>query len=102
MAAVEAMVDAEHVHRAALTLGDTCRAPGQFGHDDLGIDPVGEHVTVVAISSDHAVFADSHRRLQSDGNCLLTNVQVTKSAIRPSPYSCPARSSKRRMSSIER
>jgi hypothetical protein len=33
VAAVEFMLDAEHVHRAALALGDAGRAAGQLGHD---------------------------------------------------------------------
>ena len=57
VAAVEAMLDAEHVHRAALALGDAGGAAGQLGHDHLGIDAVSEHVAMVAIAGDDAVLA---------------------------------------------
>jgi hypothetical protein len=61
--AVEFMLDAEHVHRAALALGDAGGAAGQLGHDHLGIDAVGEHVAMVAIAGDNAVLARVQRRL---------------------------------------
>ena len=66
VAAVEAVIDAEHVHRPALAFRDAGSAARQLGHDHLGIDAVGEHVAVIAIAGDDAVLADRHRRLQPD------------------------------------
>ena len=80
VAAVEAMLDAEHVHRAALALGDAGVAAGQLGHDHLGIDAVGEHVAMVAIAGDDAVLADLHRRLQADRDRFLADIEVAEAA----------------------
>ena len=80
VAAVEAMLDAEHVHRPALALGDAGLAAGQLGHDHLGVDAVGEHVAVVAIAGDDAVLADRHRRLQPDRDRFLADVEVAEAA----------------------
>ena len=87
--AVKAVVDAEHVHRPALALGDARLAAGQLGHDDLGIDPVGEHVAVVAIAGDDAVLADRHRRLQPDRDRFLADVEVAEAADQPETVELP-------------
>src|SRR5581483_1001486 len=68
VAAVEFMVDAEHVHRAALALGDAGGAAGQLGHDQLGVDSVSEHMAMIAIAGDDAVLARLHRMLKADGD----------------------------------
>jgi hypothetical protein len=83
VAAVEAVLDAEHVHRAALALGNAGGAAGQLGHDQLGVDAIGEHVAVVAIARDDAVLADGHRRLKADGDRFLTDIEVAKAADQP-------------------
>src|SRR3546814_7989334 len=62
MAAVEFMLDAEHVHRTALAAGDARFPAGQFRHDDIGIDAIGQHVAMVAIAGDEAVLARLKRR----------------------------------------
>ena len=80
VAAVEAMLDAEHVHRAALALGNAGGAAGQLGHDHLGVDAIGEHVAVVAIAGDDAVASDLHRRLQADRDRFLADVEVAEAA----------------------
>ena len=87
--AVKAVVDAEHVHRAALALGDAGGAAGQLGHDQLGIDAVGEHVPVIAIAGDDAVLADGHRRLQPDRDRFLADIEVAESADQPEPVELP-------------
>jgi hypothetical protein len=55
VAAVEAGLDVEHVHRAALAARRTARAAGQLGHDFLGIHAGGQHVAVVTIAGDDLV-----------------------------------------------
>jgi hypothetical protein len=80
VAAVEAVLDAEHVHRAAFALRDAGLAPRQLGHDDLGIDAVGEHVAMIAITGDDAVFGPVERRLQPDRYRFLADIEVTEAA----------------------
>src|SRR5205085_6555210 len=76
--AVEAVLDAEHVHRAALAARNAGFAAGQLGHDHLGVDAVGEHVAVVTIAGDDAVLAHRHRRLQSHADGFLADVKVAE------------------------
>src|SRR3546814_20683605 len=83
------MLDAEHVHRAALSLGDTGLAPGQLGHDDLGIDAVGEHVAVVAIAGDDAVLVRIERRLEADRHRFLADVEMAEAADEAKPVKLP-------------
>src|SRR3546814_16904517 len=78
--AVEFMLDAEQVHRAALALRDAGLAPRQLGHDDLGIDAIGEHVAVIAVAGDHAVLVAVERRLQAHRDRLLPDIEVTEPA----------------------
>ena len=63
-----------------LPLRDARRAPGQLGHDHLGIDAVGEHVAMVAIAGDDAVLAAVERRLQPDRDRFLADVEVAEAA----------------------
>src|SRR3546814_5907918 len=74
------MLAAEHVHRAALALRDAGLAPRQLGHDDLGIDAIGEHVAVIAVAGDHAVLVAVERRLQAHRDRLLPDIEVTEPA----------------------
>ena len=55
-------------------------APGQLGHDHLGIDAVGEHVAMVAIAGDDAVLADLERRLEADRDRFLADIEVAEAA----------------------
>ena len=80
MAAVEFMFDAEHVHRTALAARNAGFAAGQFGHDDLGIDAVSEHVAMVAVAGDDAVLAGLERRLDADRDRFLTDIEVAEAA----------------------
>src|SRR5690606_11070184 len=47
---IKAMLDREHVHRAALPAADAGGAASQLGHHDLRIDSAGEHVAMIAIA----------------------------------------------------
>src|SRR5262249_37411790 len=47
VAAVEMLFGGEHVHRAALALGEAADTPGEFGHDTLGVHAAGHHVAMV-------------------------------------------------------
>ena len=87
--AVKAVVDAEHVHRPALAVGDARLAPRQLGHDHLGVDAVGEHVAMVAIAGDDAVLADRHRALEPDRDRFLADVEVAEAADQPEPVELP-------------
>src|SRR5207253_7397054 len=48
----EALLAAEHVHRAALALRIAAAPPGQLGHHALGIHTACEHVAVIAVCVD--------------------------------------------------
>ena len=85
VAAVESVLDAEHVHRAALALGDAGCAAGQLGHDHFGVDAVSEHVAVVAIAGDDAVLARRQRRLQPDRDRFLADVEMAEAADQAEP-----------------
>jgi hypothetical protein len=79
MPAEEALLDGEHVHRAALALGVAVVASRQLGHDALGIHPAGQHVAVIAIAGDHLV-ARLECHLHADDNRFLPDVEVTEAA----------------------
>src|SRR3546814_15535946 len=78
--AIEFMLDAEHMHRTALALGNTGLASGQLGHDDLWVDTIGEHVAMVAIAGDDAVLVAVERRLQPDRDGFLSDIEVAEAA----------------------
>src|SRR3546814_21138395 len=78
--AIEFMLDAEHMHRTALALGNTGLASGQLGHDDLWVDTIGEHVAMVAIAGDDAVLVAVERRLQPDRDGFLSAIEVAEAA----------------------
>src|SRR3546814_6455145 len=59
--AVEPVLHREHVHRAALAARNAGGAAGEFGHDDLGVDAIGQPMAVVAITSDDAVLAEDRK-----------------------------------------
>ena len=80
VAAVKAVFDAEHVHGAALALGNAGGAAGEFGHDHFGVDAIGQHVAMVAVTGDDAVAADFHGRLEPDGDGFLADVEVAEAA----------------------
>jgi hypothetical protein len=80
VAAVELVLGREHVHRAALAAADPGFAAGQLGHDDLGIDAIGQHVAVVTVAGDDAVMALLQGGLDADRNRFLADVQVAEAA----------------------
>ena len=67
------------MHRAALTLGDSCGAPGQLRHNRLWIHARGEHVTVIAIAGDDLIswLLDG---LHAHGDGFLPDVEVAEAA----------------------
>ena len=79
VAAVKVLLAAEHVHRAALALGVAVAAPGQLGHDSLGIHAGRQHVAVVAIGGDDRVLVGD-RRLHADHHGLLADVEMAEAA----------------------
>ena len=80
MAAIEFVVDAEHVHRPALAARDARGAAGELGHDNLGVDSIGQHVAVIAVAGDDAVLARRQRRLQPHRGGFLADVEVAEPA----------------------
>src|SRR3546814_12562650 len=76
--AIEFMLDAEHMHRTALALGYTGLASGQLGHDDLWVDTIGEHVAMVAIAGDDEVLVAVARRLQTDRDGVMSDLEVAE------------------------
>src|SRR6185312_11788275 len=79
VAAEEALLDAEHVHRAALALGIAVGAAGELGHDALRVHAGGDHVAVVAIAGDDLVAA-FERHLHTDDDRFLADVEVAEAA----------------------
>ena len=82
VAAVEVLLAAEHVHRAALALGIAAAPAGQLGHDALGVHAAGQHVAVVAIGGDDGV-ALLDRGLHADDHRLLADIEVAEAADQP-------------------
>ena len=79
MAAVEALLDREHVHRAALAVRIAVRAAGEFRHHPLRVHVAGEHVAVIAIAGDHRV-AGLEGHLHADDDRFLPDVEVAEAA----------------------
>ncbi len=65
------------MHGPALAPGSAGGAPGQLGHDLLGVHAADQHMAVVAIGRDDlvALLLD---RLHADGDSLLADVEVTE------------------------
>ena len=79
VAAVEALLVREHVHRAALAAGVAVAAAGELGHDALGVHAAGQHVAVVAVAGDDAVALLQHH-LHADHHGLLADVEMAEAA----------------------
>ena len=79
MAAVEVLLDAEHVHRAALALGQAAATSGEFRHHTLGVHAASQHMAVVAIARDHLVTR-LRRHLHADDHRFLADVEVAEPA----------------------
>src|SRR5712691_13703 len=82
VAAVEVLLDREHVHRAALALGIAAAAAGELGHHALRVHAAGEHVAVVAVAGDDLIpLLDRH--LHADHDRFLADVEMAKAADQP-------------------
>jgi hypothetical protein len=79
MPAVKVLGLAEHVHRAALSLGIAAAASGQFRHHTLGIHPAGEHVPVIAVSG-YDLIALFQGHLHPDDDGFLTYIEMAEPA----------------------
>src|SRR5207244_5555687 len=79
VAAVEAAVLAEQVHRSAATVRGAGLLPEQLGHHRPGIDPLGDRVPMFAIGAVDVVLRAEGRDGAHDGG-LLTDVQVAEAA----------------------
>src|SRR5215469_16123742 len=79
VATKEALLPAEHVHRAALAVRIAATTPGQLGHDTLGIHAAGQHMAVIAIGRDNRV-AFLERCLHADDDRFLPDIEVAVTA----------------------
>src|SRR3546814_20394084 len=75
--AIEFMLDAEHMHRTALALGNAGLASGQLGHNDLWVDTIGEHVAMVAIAGDELGRASCRER-----GCKYVSISVVAVSLK--------------------
>src|SRR5882762_3849533 len=82
VAAVEILLAAEHVHRAALALGVAGAAAGQLGHHALGVHAGGQHVAVIAIGGDDRDLAVDGR-LHADDDGFLADIEMAETADQP-------------------
>ena len=83
VSAIEFMFGREHVHRTALAFRYPGGATCQLGHDDIGIDAIGQHMAVIAIAGDHAVAIIVERALQSDRDRFLPDIQMAEAPDQP-------------------
>ena len=79
VAAEEALLLAEHVHRAALAAAVAAGAAGEFGHDAARLHAAGQHVAVVAVGGDDLV-ALAEGGLDADDDGFLADVEVAEAA----------------------
>ena len=73
------MLRRKHMHRPALALRDTRGTAGQFRHDQIGINTICQHMPMVTIAGDDAVFARRQCGLKPNGDGFLADVQMAKS-----------------------
>ena len=83
------MASRKHVHRPALALRNPGGTSGQLGHDDIGVDAISQHMPVVAVPGDDTVLARCQRRLQANGDSLLSDVQMAEPADQTQPVKLP-------------
>ena len=88
VAAEEALLDGEHVHRAALALGIAAAAAGQLRHHALRVHAAGQHMAVVAVAGDDLV-AGFERHLHADDDRLLADIEVAEAADQPHAVELP-------------
>ena len=79
VAAHEAPLAVEHVHRAPAPAGDAGLAPEQLGHHALGIGPARQRVAMRTVGRDQEVLV-AHRPHGADDRRLLADRQVQEAA----------------------
>jgi hypothetical protein len=79
VAAHEAPLEVEHVHRAAAAVRDPVLAPEQLGHHAVGIGAPRQRVPVRAIGRDQVVLV-AHRAHGADDRGLLADGQMQEPA----------------------
>src|SRR6516162_8997193 len=89
VAAKEAHLPAEHVHRPALAVRIAATTPGQLGHDAPGIHAAGQHMAVIAIGRDNRV-AFLERCLHADDNRFLPDIEVAVTAYQARAVHLPS------------
>ena len=82
VSAVEAVLDAEQVHGAALAARAAGDLAEELGHDALGRHSLGQGVTVLPVGADPVILRPADGRYTS-GHGLLTVVEVAESADLP-------------------
>jgi hypothetical protein len=77
VAAPEALLNIDQVHRTTLALADTCRLSKHLGHYLAGIGADGKGMAMVAVGSDDVItlFAGANRTYSYS---LLPDVQMQK------------------------
>jgi hypothetical protein len=78
IASIETGPGIEEMHRAAPPPAAALHLPVHLGHDLARVYPAGKSVTVFAIGGHHSIIG-LERLHHSDGNRLLTDVQMEKS-----------------------
>ena len=79
VAAHEALLRVEHVHRAAAALAHAVLAAEQLGHDVVRVRPARERVAVGAVGGDQVVVV-AHRAHGADDGGLLADREVQEAA----------------------
>ena len=79
VAAHEAVLEVEHVHRAAAAVRDAVLAAEQLGHHLVGVGAARERVAVRAVGGDQVVLV-AHRADGADDRRLLADREVQEAA----------------------
>ena len=82
VAAIEFLLLAEHVHRAALALGIAGGAAGQLGHHAFGVHARRQHMAMVAIGGDQLVVGPDIG-LHAHHHGFLADIEVAETADQP-------------------
>ena len=77
VAAVEALLQVEDVHRSALALGDAAGATGQLGHDGLGRHAADQRVAVAAVAGDDRILGPDGV-IDADNDGFLADVEMAE------------------------
>ena len=79
VAAHEALLEVEHVHRAAAALAQPVDAAEELGHDAVGVRAARERVAVRAVRRDEVVLV-AQRARRADDRRLLADREVQEAA----------------------